>query len=221
MWWMRRLRCGETLRIGYTLLMAQPAIRSQSYADYLRVEQETGIKHEYLDGFYVAMAGGTPSHALIGSRITHLLTAGLEGRPCRPFNSDLKIRIAESGLATYPDASVICGGLLLDAEDPNAVTNPSVLVEVLSKGTEAYDRGEKWSHYRKLSSLREYVLVASQRIAVEVFRRGVDGEWIYVSYGPGERISLPSIEMDLSVDAIYAGWAELVAAEQAEAAATA
>ncbi len=71
---------------------------------------------------------------------------------------------------------MICGGLQLHSEDRNAATNPTVLVEVLSKGTEAYDRGEKWSHYRKLPSLREYVLVSSQRIAVEVFRRGLDGE---------------------------------------------
>ena len=113
--------------------------------------------------------------------------------------------------------SGICGPLQLDAEDRNAATNPTVMVEVLSKGTEAYDRGEKWSHYRKLPSLREYVLVSSQRIAVEVFRRGVDGEWIYNSYGPGERASLPSIELDLAVDAIYSGWAELHAAETAAA----
>ena len=214
-------RGGGRRQIGYTLGMAEPAIRHHSYQNYLRVEQETGIKHEYLDGYYVAMAGGTPSHAQLGGRINHFLTAGLEGRPCRPFNSDLKIRIPESGLATYPDASVICGGLQLDAEDRNAATNPTVLVEVLSKGTEAYDRGEKWSHYRRLPSLREYVLVSSQRIAVEVFRRGLDGEWIYVCYGPGDQVSLPSLELVLAVDAIYSGWAELHAAETAPVAATA
>lgn len=200
--------------------MSEPAIRRHSYSDYLRAEQETGIKHEYLDGFFVAMAGGTPSHAQLGGEVHYLLRARLDGRPCRPFNSDLKIRIPESGLATYPDGSVICGSLDLDAEDRNAATNPTVLVEVLSKRTEAYDRGEKWRHYQKLSSLREYVLVSSQRIAVEVFRRVLGGEWIYVSYGPGEVVSVPSLELELAVDAIYSGWAELQAAEAAEPVAT-
>ncbi|GDX83493.1 hypothetical protein LBMAG42_53040 [Deltaproteobacteria bacterium] len=121
--------------------------------------------------------------------------------------------------ASHPESGTLCAW-----PSPRFVVTPTRNTCASSRrpasstrGTEAYDRGEKWSHYRKLPSLREYVLVSSQRIAVEVFRRGLDGEWIYNSYGPGERVSLPSLELELAVDAIYSGWAELHAAETPEA----
>jgi len=116
-------------------------------------------------------------------------------------------------LDRYPDATVVCGKLSLDEEDPNAVTNPSVITEVLSVSTEGYDRGEKWSHYQLLASLREYVLVSSERVRVEVFRRVSGGEWTYSTHGPGEVVILPSLGVQLPVDALYEGWEELRAAE--------
>ena len=128
----------------------------------------------------------------------------LQGRPCRVFSSDLKIFIAETQLATYPDLSVVCGKLETTPEDANLVTNPTLIVEVLSDSTEAYDRGAKFAHYRRLPSLREYVLVSQTDRRIEVFRRTEDGRrWELEEAGPSQSITLSSVGCALSVDAVY------------------
>ena len=134
--------------------------------------------------------------------------AALRGRPCRPCDADQRVRIPASGLSTYPDLSVVCGRRLPDAEDNHALTNPTVLFEVLSAGTAAYDWGEKFDQYTLLPSLKQYVLIDSERVHVDVLSRGEDGAWIRRGYGNGEIVPLPSVEISLSIDELYEGWAE-------------
>jgi Uma2 family endonuclease len=186
--------------------MGEPAVKPYvSYADYVAQEEKSPTKHEWLDGVIYDMAGGTPDHAGLAAAVLGILRNQLAGKRCRVFTADLKIRILATGLATYPDASVVCGRLELDPDSTTAVTNPTVLVEVLSDSSEAYDRGEKFAHYRRIPSLREYVLVGQLRPRIEVFRKNDAGQWVLVAEaGSGEQAALESIGCSLSVDEVYA-----------------
>ena len=185
--------------------MADPAIRRTTYAEYLALEQLTGVKHEYIEGYTVAMAGGTSAHADVGQNVLVWLANALRGRPCRPSNSDQRVRVASADFSSYPDVSVFCGPRVPDALDPDAFTNPTVLVEVLSASTEAYDRGEKFGYYRQISPLRHYVLVSSTEARVEVFSRNADDSWTLRVYGPGAEVALDALDLMLPVDAVYGG----------------
>ncbi len=182
--------------------MAQPIQHAIfSYADYLQREQETGLKHEWLDGQIFAMAGGTLEHARLIAEVTRALQ--FDPKQCRIFTSDLKVRVQATGLATYPDVTIVCGTPAVDGADPNAVVNPSVIVEVLSNTTEAYDRGEKWAHYRQIPSLRAYLLVDQIRPRVEMYERTADG-FLHRMAEAGERLTIPGLSSALEVDALYA-----------------
>jgi Uma2 family endonuclease len=174
-----------------------------TYADYLAREQTAETRHEYLRGVVWAMAGGTPEHGRLAANVIGDLRAALRGRPCAVFTSDVRVRIVETDRSTYPDASIVCGSREVSADDPDALTNPVLLVEVLSDSTEADDRGEKFAHYRRIPSLREYVLV-SQRVArIEVFRRADGGSWTLTEYEAGATVPLPSVGATLSVDEVF------------------
>jgi Uma2 family endonuclease len=174
-----------------------------TYAEYLDAEAKSEVRHEYLNGEVWEMAGGTPEHFALAAAMIGELRAALRGKPCRTFTSDLRVRILDTGLSTYPDVSVVCGQLETAADDKDAITNPIVLVEVLSEATEAYDRGAKWAHYRRIPSLREYVLVSQPEPLVEVFRRGEPGRWELLEARSGE-IELASPGIRLDVGALYA-----------------
>ena len=181
-----------------------------SYSEYLALEEKSPTKHEWLDGVVFdmeahGMAGGTPNHAALAAAVTFLLGLQLRGKPCRVFSSDLKVRILATGLATYPDLTVVCSKLETDPQDANAAINPTLLVEVLSDSSEAYDRGEKFAHYRRLPSLREYVLVSHLTPRIEVWRRNDANRWeLAQEAGAGERAELASIACELTVDEVYA-----------------
>ncbi len=177
-------------------------LHAMSYAEYLAAERTADRKHEYVGGRVLAMAGGTPEHARLQSRVSYALETVLAGRPCAVFSSDLRVRIEATGRSTYPDVTVVCQGLQRASDDPDAVTNPSILVEVLSETTESDDRGSKWAHYQRLTELREYVLVAQIERRVEVFHRE-GASWTYRAYGSGERAELPSVDAAIDVDALY------------------
>ena len=168
--------------------MSEFAHRRHSFREYLQLEEAAEERHEFCDGAIVAMAGGTPEHALLIANFTGLLGAGLRGGPCRGYSSDLRIRVLETSLATYPDISVICGPLQRDPEDRNTATNPTVLVEVLSPSTAGYDRGEKLDHYLRIPTLQEVVLVDHRRAHVDVYRRTGPDTFERRGYGPGEQI---------------------------------
>lgn len=171
--------------------------------DYLGVEEMSAVRHEYLNGEIFAMAGGTPEHAALAAAVVVLLGQELHGGPCRPYSADLRIRVVESGLATYADASVICGEPERDTTSPTHVTNPTVVVEVLSPSTEDYDRGEKREHYQRIPSLKHYVLVAQDRRRVEVFSRTADGGWEHRTHAAGDAVELATPKVAFAVDALY------------------
>jgi len=175
-----------------------------TYAEYLAAEATAGVRHEFLNGEVWAMAGGTPEHAALAAALIGELGAALRGKPCRVYTSDLRMRVLATGLSTYPDVSMVCGSLETVAEDPDAITNPVLLAEVLSDTTEAYDRGAKAAHYRRLPSLHEYVLVSQAERLVEVYRRTEAGRWELLEGRPGDRIELRSLGISLDVAAIYA-----------------
>jgi Uma2 family endonuclease len=186
-------------------MAASPSRHRYTLEDYLGVEEMSGVRHEYLDGEIFAMAGGTPEHAALSAAVVTLLGGRLKGGPCRPYSSDLRIRVLATGLATYPDAAVICGEVARDPHSTTHVTNPSVIVEVLSPATEDYDRGEKREHYQHIETLREYVLVSQDRRRVEVFARGPDAEsgW-QASIGlAGASVEIPSLGLTFVVDELY------------------
>ena len=162
------------------------------------------VRHEFLNGEVWAMAGGTPEHSALAAAVITQLGALLRGKPCRTYSADLRVRVVETGLSTYPDVSVVCGQLETAPDDRDAVTNPIVLVEVLSESTEGYDRGAKAAHYRRIPSLREYVLVSQAEPRIEVHRRAESGRWELLEARPGETIELASLGARLDVAALYA-----------------
>ena len=172
-----------------------------TYAEYISLEEESSIRHEYLEGEIYAMAGGTPDHAALAAAVIGLLRAGIPPS-CRAFTSDLRIRTS-TGLSTYPDAAVVCGKTLRAADDPIAVTNPCLLVEVTSPSTEDYDRGEKLRHYRSLPSVIEILIVSHREARITIHRRDNDGPWSMAEVGTGESLRLVSVATKLSVDDVY------------------
>jgi len=157
--------------------MVDPIVKPYvTFADYLEAEQSSDVKHEWFDGSVYAMSRGTPEHARLSARIVWCIRGALPAG-CEVYSGDLMLYVAEAKLSTYADASVVCGPLETITVKRHGkslgegVTNPSVIVEVLSDSTERYDREEKFSYYRTLSSLKEYVLVSQDEVAIEVFRR--------------------------------------------------
>jgi Uma2 family endonuclease len=179
-------------------------VSRMSYAQYLERERTSASKLEYLRGEVFAMAGDTLEHARLAARVTSLIVAGIGRRPCEAFSSDAKVRVDETDLSTYPDVMVICGHIERSPTDAQSATNPTVLVEVLSDTSEAYDRGEKFAHYRRLASLQEYVLVSQKEARLEVFRRTASGRWELGEATAGGRIQLESLGFELAVDDVYA-----------------
>ena len=185
--------------------VAQP--RRYTPEEYLALERDAEYKSEYVNGYIYAMAGGTPEHALIAANVIGELRTRLRGGPCRPYSSDLRTRgNPRGGLYTYPDVVVVCGELHRDPLDANTITNPTLIVEVLSDSTEAYDRGDKFAHYRTLDSLQEYVLVAQNTPRVERFTRQPDGQWLFAAATDLEdSIRLFSVGCDLPLAEVYDG----------------
>jgi Uma2 family endonuclease len=177
-------------------------------AEYLAFEASSNVKHEYVDGQIYAMAGGTPEHAALAATIIGLLFGQLRAGRCRALDADLRVRVPATGLLTYPDVTVVCGQREVDAEDRFAVTNPTLIVEVLSTSTEEYDRGEKFEHYKRLPSLREYVLVSHRERRIEVWKRSDLDGWTLRTAGDGEEVALASIGATLEVRELYDAAAE-------------
>jgi Uma2 family endonuclease len=177
-----------------------------TYAEYLALEAQSSARHEYLEGEIYAMAGGSPDHAALAAALIAIL-AGHLPPGCRVFSSDLRIRIPATGLSTYPDAAVVRGRTQRADDDPLAVVNPVLLIEVTSPSTEDYDRGEKLRHYKHLPSLQE-VVIASHREPRLTLHRRRDGGWAEEEAGPGESVPVASLAARISVDDAYLGGLE-------------
>jgi Uma2 family endonuclease len=161
------------------------------------------VRHEFYAGEIYAIAGGTPEHAAMAAAITTQLGRQLSGKSCRVYSSDLRVRVLETGLATYPDVTVLCGVSERDPESPTHVTNPKVVVEVLSRSTADYDRGEKREHYQRIASLEAIVIVNHESEQIELWVRE-GGDWNHASFGAGESVPLPNIGCLIDVDDVYA-----------------
>jgi Uma2 family endonuclease len=190
-------------------MMTQAAEKHRYTVDeYLRIERDSRDKHEYHDGEILAMSGGTPPHSLISSNVSGELRGRLKGKRCRVYESNLRICIPSENRYVYADASVICGPVQYDPADTKqeTVTNPRVIVEVLSPSTEGYDRTTTFDSYRKLQSMEEYVLVSQDSPTVAIFSRQADGGWLfYPSEGIEAIAKLRSIQVELPLTEIYAG----------------
>ena len=182
------------------------ALHRYSFADYLAFEEASTTKHEFLNGEIYGMAGGTPEHAALSVAVSSVLLAQLRGGPCRVYSSDLRVRVLATGLATYPDVTVVCGELERDPESPATVVNPRVVVEVSSDGTEAYDRGQKLDHHRRIPSLAAVVLVSHRTPTIEVWERTADGAWRRREFVAGQAAEIESLPARLLVDEIYLGF---------------
>ncbi|MDX1905726.1 MAG: Uma2 family endonuclease [Bacteroidia bacterium] len=177
-----------------------------SYETWLAAEASSPVRHEYHDGVPVAMAGGTPEHGQLAANMTYAISQALRiaQRPCIVYTSDVRIRIESVNRTYYPDASVVCGTPTRSALDPHAITNPLLVLEVLSESTAAFDMGSKFSHYRLLPSLREYVLVHQNLPLVHVYFRHENGTWdILTAAGLEDEFPLQSLGLSLRMADVY------------------
>lgn len=174
-----------------------------SYAQYLRMLEESTLKLEFCDGVIYAMAGGTPAHAFLSAAAIRLIGSALLGQ-CSVSTSDLKIRVEATGLSTFPDASVVCGELRTSALDANALINPTLLVEITSDSTEDYDRGDKLSHYKQIPTLRAVLFVSHRTQAVTLIERA-GSAWNEREFRAGEEVVVGAPALRLEVNALYAG----------------
>jgi len=161
---------------------AAPKYNYISPEEYLLAERSASIKHEYYNGEIYAMSGASVQHNEIFSNVFSLLAIELKGKHCRPFGSDLRIHIPENTLYTYPDISIVCGEYQTTDDAKDTITNPSVIIEILSASTKNYDRGDKFNFYRSIPTLKEYILIDSTAIGVELFSRNEDSSWHLVEF---------------------------------------
>ena len=169
--------------------------------EYFEWESRQDVRHEYFDGETFAMAGGTLPHSTISVNVTTALKSRLRGRGCLVLNSDAKVGISAKGPFTYPDVSVTCDDRDRTAKD--FAQYPTVIVEVLSPSTEAYDRGGKFALYRQVESLQDYVLVSAETRLVEVFHRNDRGRWELSVYEESGDVVLEGLDVILTIEEIY------------------
>src|SRR5688500_12063539 len=173
--------------------------------EYLAFERKADQKHEFVNGAIFAMAGASRAHNRIATNVTGELYGQLRGRPCEVCGSDMRVKVSATGLYTYPDVVVVCGDALFEDAEVDTLLNPTAIIEVLSPSTEAYDRGDKFAHFRRLESLREYVLIAQDRHRVEQYLRQEDGRWLLGEVSEaGATVHLESVGCHLLLSDVYA-----------------
>lgn len=170
---------------------------------YLEWESQQAVRHEYRQGDVLAMTGGTIPHNDIALNLYTVLRPYGRSRGCRINVADVKVQISPSGAYYYPDLVVSCTPQDLEAR--RFIQFPTVIGEVLSPGTEARDRGEKFMAYQTLPSLQEYLLIDSEQMAVECYRRGEGRMWLYYPYGQGDVLSLQSLGVECPIEVLYEG----------------
>lgn len=174
--------------------------------EYLKMERASEHKHEYFNGEIFAMSGAGLRHNVIFRNLYGKLAYRLEGKPCQPYGSDLRIHIPENTLFTYPDISIICRDIVTDEKDDDNVIQPSVLIEILSPSTRNYDRGTKFKLYRDIPSLKEYILIDSEAISVEIFRLTETGHWQLEEYKRlADSFQINTVSFQLTLDEVYQG----------------
>ncbi|MEL6229265.1 MAG: Uma2 family endonuclease [Cyanobacteria bacterium J06627_3] len=180
---------------------------SKSYAyftpeEYLEIERVSPIKHEYLQGQIVAMAGASKAHVIITGNLSALLVNHLRGKDCISYAVDMKVRLPELNYFYYPDLAVTCDDRDR-VSDEDFILHPKLIIEVLSDSTEAFDRGDKFSDYKSVAELEEYVLVHQKQVLVERFQRKSDNLWLPQVYRAGEQVEFESIGFMCNIEALY------------------
>ena len=192
-------------------MIASPQQPYLTLEEYLHLEEQSPVKHEYIDGQIYAMAGASDPHVTIALNLATLLRSHVRGSGCRVYISDMKAQIESLNRFYYPDVLVSCddcdlrfAAALRYRETPTYKSFPTLIVEVLSDSTEAFDRGDKFADYQNLESLREYVLINTKRQRVECFRRNAEGLWVLQFYTPEQTsFRLDSIGFEGTLDALY------------------
>jgi len=183
--------------------MASQAKPFYTPEEYLALERAAEYRSEYLDGEIFAMAGASEAHILIVGNIARHLGNQFDERPCRVYASEMRVRVSPNRMYTYPDVVAVCGPREFADAHGDTLLNPTVIFEVLSPSTEAYDRGEKFARYWRLASLTDYVLVAQDQMRVEHFARQGDGWFVTAVSAPEETVRLPALDAGLTLAAIY------------------
>lgn len=187
-------------------MTARPRLHRYTYADYLAVELTSSTKHEFYDGEIYAMAVGTTEHAALSAEVVRLLGNAIGTRSCRVYTSDLRVYVQSVGLATFPDASVICGDPVQHEPSPRSTAlNPLILVEVTSDSSEDYDTGFKLEAYQTIPSLADYVVVSHRERCITVHHREADGRWTTTCAIAGGAAPVASLDCTLAVDEVYRG----------------
>ncbi|MBF0413509.1 MAG: Uma2 family endonuclease [Desulfamplus sp.] len=172
--------------------------------DYLEFEKNSELKHEYFDGEIFAMVGARKNHNRISSNVSRILGNQLLNRSCDVFISDMRVKIAEIEKYTYPDIVVACDKIEFIEEELDSLLNPVVIIEILSDSTESYDRGLKFTHYRLIESLQEYILISQYHCQVERFKRDKEGTWVYSSVEDiNLSVKIDSINCELVLSEVY------------------
>ncbi len=185
------------------MIAAKDNLKNLTPEEYFAWEEQQLEKHELIDGQVYAMTGGSINHGRIAIKLTALFDAHLEGSNCITGNSDIKVRIVETQNYTYPDASVTCDNR--DQTTSQYITYPCLIVEVLSKSTEAYDRGGKFRMYQTNPVLKDYLLVSSTAIEIDLYHKNDAGQWMIINYGAGDTIELKSINLSFPIEQVYRG----------------
>ena len=194
----------------YQMEIKEPAVaygkEKISIKKYLEMENAAVEKHEYYKGEIFAMSGSKVPHNAISGNLYVALANRLKGKKCKPFNSDQRIHIPPNTLFTYPDISIICGEVITLNDDDYNVLNPVTIIEVLSKSTKNYDRGEKFKLYRDISTLKEYILADSESIQIEVFRLNEKSHWELEEYNSiNDLLHVKVIKEKIPLSEIYEG----------------
>ena len=182
-------------------MIASPQLQWMSPQEYLEWEPMQQLRHEYIEGEVFAMTGGTKPHNRIAGNLYTALDSHLAQSSCEVYISDVKVQVTTANSYCYPDVVVTCD--LRDRESNSIVQHPCLIVEVLSPSTEAYDRGGKFARYRQLETLQEYVLIDSEQIGVDCFRRNEQGLWVLYPYRAEDTMTLESVGLSLPVTALY------------------
>ena len=190
-------------RGAYYALMSSPNPNFVTPGEYLDLERKSEIRSEYVAGRIFMMSGASRRHNLIAGNLYREISSQMRGKACEAYIGDMRVKVGPTGMYTYPDVVAVCGEPRFEDAHVDTLLNPMVIVEVLSESTEAYDRGEKFAHYRRLDTLREYVLVAQDKVRVEHYLR--EGEqWILSEISdPDNTLHLASIDCDVVLAAIY------------------
>lgn len=172
--------------------------------EYLFLERQSETKHEYFDGEIFAMAGASRRHCKLSANLMRIIGNKLHETKCNVYSNDFRVKIKETGLYTYPDIIITCGKEILEDQVKDTLLNPLVLIEILSPSTERYDRGRKFTHYRQIESLRNYVLISQEEPRIEVFQRQPNDQWLLSEKsGLENSIEIPAINYLLSLMEVY------------------